>query len=26
MYESAVTGKEVTLRFRPEFSRLGQRK
>lgn len=25
MYESAATGKEVPLRFRPEFSRLGQR-
>jgi UDP-N-acetyl-2-amino-2-deoxyglucuronate dehydrogenase len=26
MYESAITGKEVALRFRPEFSRLGERK
>jgi predicted dehydrogenase len=26
MYESAVTRKEVPLRFRPEFSRLGERK
>jgi UDP-N-acetyl-2-amino-2-deoxyglucuronate dehydrogenase len=26
MYESAITAKEVSLRFRPEFSRLGERK
>jgi hypothetical protein len=26
MYESAITGKQVALRFRPEFSRLGERK